>query len=109
MSIMMTFNEFILERKHERKPAKEGLLNSRTIPQELKDKILPYISSDSYYCNKKVLDLMTPKIDGKSFDGVDMGANKNGFFVCTHRARSKSYESPEKIPDSKIAFIKSTG
>ena len=106
---MITFEDFINEREFERKPAKEGLLSSRTIPQEMKDKILPYISSESYYSNKKVHRLMIPKIEGKSFDGVDMGADKNGFFVCTHRARSKSYDSPEKIPDSKIAFIKSTG
>ena len=41
--------------------------------------------------------------------GCDLGADKNGFFVFTHRARSKSYPEIEKIPQKDIKFIKSTG
>ena len=55
------------------------------------------------------MELTIPKVKGKSFDGVSMGADKKGFFVYTHRARCHSYPSPEKIPDSKIKFIESTG
>ena len=32
-----------------------------------------------------------------------------GFFVYTHRARSGSHKSPEKIPVKEINFIDSTG
>jgi hypothetical protein len=34
---------------------------------------------------------------------------KGGYFVYTHRARSQSYPSPEKIPLDKVKFIASTG
>lgn len=103
-------NNFIIdESKSEEKPGKEGLLNSHSIPNEMKDKIMPYINNNSYYINKKVLDLSIPKIEGKSFNGVSLGADKNGFFVYTHRCRSHSYETPEKIPNNKIKFVESTG
>jgi len=42
-------------------------------------------------------------------DGVSLGKDSKGFFVYTHRARSKSYETAEKIPKSVIAQIESTG
>lgn len=41
--------------------------------------------------------------------GVSLGKDKDGYFVFTHRCRSKSYSSPEAIPDSKIKFVESTG
>ena len=56
-----------------------------------------------------MFDLLIPKIDGKSFDGVSLGADDDGFFVYTHRARCKSYDSPEKIPNDKIKYIETTG
>jgi len=101
---------FELFEKLQRKiPTEDGLMNSRTISKEMKDIILPYINSNSYYSNKKVFDLTKPKIKGKSFDGVSLGADKSGFFVYTHRARSHSYDSLGKIPNKSIKFIKSTG
>lgn len=47
--------------------------------------------------------------DDPRFDGVSLKKDKDGFFVHTHRARSDSYPSPEKIPDGRIDFIRSTG
>lgn len=41
--------------------------------------------------------------------GVSLGKDDKGYFVYTHRCRSDSYESPEKIPKAKIRFIESTG
>ncbi len=41
--------------------------------------------------------------------GVSLGKDKDGYFVYTHRARSKSYPTPHKIPKSKIKFIETTG
>jgi hypothetical protein len=41
--------------------------------------------------------------------GVSLGTDNQGYFVYTHRARSKSYPSPEKIPDKAVKFIDSTG
>jgi hypothetical protein len=42
-------------------------------------------------------------------DGFDMGIDKDGYYIHTHRARSKSYQSPEKISIKDIKFIDSTG
>jgi len=42
-------------------------------------------------------------------NGVSLGIDENGYFVYTHRARSKSYRSELSIPISVVAFIKSTG
>lgn len=40
---------------------------------------------------------------------VGLAKDDKGYYVYTHRARSKSYASPEKIPDKDITFIASTG
>ena len=41
--------------------------------------------------------------------GCSLKADRDGFYVHTHRARSKSYPSPDKIPAHKVKFIESTG
>lgn len=43
------------------------------------------------------------------YNGVSIGRDEDGYFVMTHRARSESYDSPDKIPAKKLAWIKSTG
>jgi len=52
-----------------------------------------------------------PKPEGlkAKMDGVSLGKDKDGFYVYTHRARSKSYPTAEAIPDAKIKFVESTG
>jgi len=35
--------------------------------------------------------------------------DKDGYYCYTHRARSKSYPSIDKIPQSEVEFIESTG
>ena len=50
-----------------------------------------------------------PKELQTKMDGVSLGKDKDGYFVYTHRARSKSYKTPNLIPDSKIKFIETTG
>lgn len=52
---------------------------------------------------------ITGPIQSGRFDGVSVGRDENGFYCCTHRCRSKSYLSVDKIPKSKIQFIESTG
>lgn len=46
--------------------------------------------------------------DGKHY-GVGISEDKDCFFAHTHRARSKSYESVDKIPKNVLRFIDSTG
>lgn len=56
----------------------------------------------------KEREITYPRTSGK-FRGVSLGRDKNGVFVMTHRARSKSYERQDKIPIKDINFIASTG
>ena len=46
--------------------------------------------------------------NGKKY-GVGVGKDDDGFFVHTHRARSKSYSNKSEIPLKDIKFIESTG
>lgn len=34
--------------------------------------------------------------------------DKDGYFACTHRARSKSYKSIESLPKKEVEFIGTT-
>jgi hypothetical protein len=93
--------------------AKAALMRSKSIDAEMKEKIFKYFTGGSTYKEgghvhgltkpKELMD-KTPKADG-----VSMGADKDGFFVYTHRQRSKSYESPEKISIKDIEFTENTG
>lgn len=114
-----SFSEFLNETKKEKKDnpwenVKRKVERSKKIPKEMKEKIISLIKKDGIYgskYNKKgmVTNLKIPKIKGKSFNGVGLGADKDGFFVHTHRARSKSKPEIEKIPNKDIKFIESTG
>jgi hypothetical protein len=42
-------------------------------------------------------------------DGVSLKKDDDGYYVFTHRCRSKSYKTPYDIPDSVIEHIESTG
>lgn len=57
----------------------------------------------------KISEQSIPKEQEKKFDGVTIRQDNGGFYVCTHRARSKSYESIDKIPSNIIKQIESTG
>lgn len=41
--------------------------------------------------------------------GVSMKRDNDGVYVHTHRARSKSFPSADKIPKKVVDFIESTG
>lgn len=40
---------------------------------------------------------------------VSLGRDANGYYVYTHRCRSKSYPTPHDIPERRIKFVASTG
>lgn len=50
-----------------------------------------------------------PIPDGCDFKGSTLGEDEDGFFIYTHRGRSKSYKSPEKIPQKAIDWVETTG
>lgn len=71
----------------------------------MKERIEPYVSAGhTRYKEGRLFSLKYPESKGCS-----LGADKNGFFVYTHRARSKSYPTVEDIPQEAIKFIESTG
>lgn len=89
---------------------KTSLLRSKSIGKEMKMKIQKYLGGGStYHEGGRVHGLVIPKVKGKRFHGVSLGADKNGFYVYTHRAASKSYELPDKITQKDINYIESTG
>jgi hypothetical protein len=92
---------------------KESLLRSKSIDVEMKKEILKYLGGGStYHEGGRVTGLIKPqelKEKSKKTDGVGFGADKDGFFVYTHRARSKSHLTPDKITIKEIDFIDSTG
>lgn len=90
---------------------------SRKIPEVLKEKIYKLLIigrkyGSTEYRNGVVLNLKQPagmSRISKKISGCSIGADKNGFFVYTHRARSKSHKDPLKITKKEIDFIESTG
>lgn len=92
--------------------AKKSLERSRSIPAAMKKKIMPFVVSSSKYSNKMMFGLkMPPAVKRKTRKSqyCSFGADKDGFFVYTHRARSKSKKDFNKITKKEIKFIESTG
>jgi hypothetical protein len=87
-----------------------GILSGiKKISKDMKAKIQPYINSSSKYRSKSGIVTGLTKPRGLDTRGSGFGANKDGFFVYTHRARSKAHEDPMKITKKEIDFIQSTG
>ena len=105
--------QIMYEEKSEYEQNKGALMRSKTIGNEMKQEILKYFAGgSSYHEGGIVKGLSIPKeLTDKTpkSKGVSMGADKNGFFVYTHRARSKSHATPDKISIKEIDFIESTG
>ena len=98
----------VLEKKSEQKDANISIDTARKVSKEMRDKIRPFLNSESKYANGLFTYLTPPDGLKTKFDFLAFSADKDGFFVHTHRARTKSYEKPEKIPQGKIDFVKTT-
>jgi hypothetical protein len=92
---------------------KDALIRSKSISKEMKELIGKYlISGSEYHEGGHLYELSKPNAlreKSTKANGVSMGADKNGFYVYTHRARSKSHPTPEQITIKEIEFIESTG
>ena len=89
------------------KNVKDKIKKSKKLPAEMKEEILKRIITSKFgtrYVKGVVWDLK-----GSPGKGCSLGADKDGWFVFTHRARSKSKPSINKIPQKDIKFIESTG
>ena len=97
------------------RPIQDKIKYVRGVSNELKDIALDHLGSRTRANKGKITGLelhsdLKKKIKDKNLpDGFDMGIDKDGFYIHTHRARSKSYKSPEKISEKDIKFIDSTG
>lgn len=85
------------------------------LPKELKDVAMLHVKEYSKANKGKVTGLklhtdINNKIKENDLpNGFDMGIDKNGYFIHTHRARSKSHKTPKGITNKEIKFIDSTG
>lgn len=96
----------------EKPDVKRQIQSSRKLSAKMKEEILKHTTSSSRYDNGRVFGLTKPSGMGKispKVSGCSMGADKDGFFVYTHRSRCKSFPSPMKITKKCIDFIESTG
>lgn len=105
--------DIMFEGKSKYNENKNSLLRSKSISKKMKDEILKYFMGGStYHEGGHVHGLSKPNVlreKSKKINGCSMGADKNGFYVYTHRARSKSKATPDKITVTEIEFIDSTG
>lgn len=90
----------------------KSLQLSRKIPADMKSKIEKYLLLTSKYKDGVVFGLRTAdglsKISAK-VSGCSFGADKDGFFVYTHRGRSKSHKNPLTLTNKEIDWVESTG
>ena len=56
----------------------------------------------------QVGEITYPRHSGR-YNGVSIGRDDDGYFVMTHRARSESYSSLDKIPMKTLKWIRSMG
>ena len=93
----------------------DTIKNLKKVPKELKEVALTLLKTYTKAGKGKITGLnlhqdLVNKIEKGNYpNGFDMGIDKDGFFIHTHRARSKSYEKPSDIPVKDIKFINSTG
>lgn len=112
---IIPLNEAKLEKYDTPAEAKEAIGRMRKIPDELKDEAVKLVIDLTRKSPKAITGLelhpdLKAKIEDKDLpDGFSMGIDKDGYFVHTQRARSRSFESPGKIGVKEIRFIDSTG
>jgi len=94
---------------------KDTIKNLRGVSKENKDLAIGLLKSYTKAGKGKITGLeLHPELKNKISDGgypsgYDMGIDKDGFFIHTHRARSKSHEKPNGITTKEMKFIDSTG
>jgi hypothetical protein len=94
---------------------KDKIKYVRGVSDELKDFALNHLETYTNAAKGRISGLrlhpdLKKKIKEKGLpDGFSMGVDKDGYYIHTHRARSKSYEKPDAISIKDIKFIDSTG
>jgi len=118
MKYLQTFNEKCME-SLELLDNSSDIVNSikflKKVSKENKEIALTLIQSYTHAKNGKISGLLlhpdlAKRISENNYpDGFSMGIDKNGFYIHTHRARSKSHEKVSQITAKEMKFIDSTG
>lgn len=94
---------------------KKKIKNLHGLSNDLKNFAIAHIKTYSNPNKGNVSGLELPsefrsKLNNEKLpNGFDMGVDKNGYYIHTHRARSKSNKDYMKISKKDIKFIDSTG
>lgn len=94
---------------------KDKIKNLHKVSKEQKEVALTLLNSYTKASKGKITGLeLHPELkkkikEGGYPSGYDMGIDKDGYFIHTHRGRSKSHESPSGITAKEMKFIDSTG
>lgn len=116
MRIIITegqLNELVFD--YDKQELKDKIKRLHNLPIELKDFAVKNIQYITNAGNGVVSGLEIPDEFQKSLskrnlpNGFSVGVDKNGYYIHTHRGRSKSHESLDKITQKEIKFIDSTG
>jgi hypothetical protein len=93
----------------------KSIKNLHGLPKELKEVAYELVKYVTNAKKGKVFGLeLHPEIkkkikEGGYQSGYDIGIDKDGYFIHTHRARSKSHDKPSGITAKEMKFIDSTG
>jgi len=113
MKRIKLFEEF--EFKFDKEEKVKSIKNLKGLPKELKEVAYNFVKFVTSAKKGKVFGLnLHPELkkkikEGGYPDGFDMGIDKDGYFIHTHRARSKSHDKPSGITTKEMKFISSTG
>ena len=116
-SQLKEIKEYLLNEKSisGKKDVKTTIKNLKKLPNELKDFASQHLDNITHAGDGRVSGLNLPsdfsaKLKNENLpNGFSMGVDKDGYYIHTHRARSKSHEDYMKITQKEIKFIDSTG
>lgn len=122
MKYIKLFEEVIVEKnkhghsfKYDKDEKTRSIMNLKNLPKEYKEEACKYIQYVTNAKKGKVTGLsLHPDLNAKIKEGgypsgYNMGVDKDGWFIHTHRARCKSHPKPDGITAKEMKFIDSTG
>ena len=122
MKYIKLFEEVIVEKNqyghsftYDADEKTKSIMNLKNLPREYKEEACRHIQYATNAKKGRVTGLtlhpdLKKKIkDGGYPSGYDMGVDKDGWFIHTHRARGKSHPKPDRITAKEMKFIDSTG
>jgi hypothetical protein len=114
-NLIKVYENFVMLNEKKKEVDIKTSIKYLKIPKEYKEFALRSLKQYSKAGNGKITGLnlhpdLSKKITEKDLPrGFDMGVDKNGYYIHTHRARSKSHENPADITIKEIRFVDSTG